>query len=287
MIKNIKIILQNQFLNYLRKKAMSNDISLLIFSNDSMGAYIMFTGVAEKELLDTILNSLDFKTKNINCIDVGANIGNHSVYLSSHFKHIFSFEPQKNVYDVLKLNTQEKNISIFNYGLSESDKIVELRIPKKRRGTASYVNQSLKDFVIEKIILKKFDSHHKLEFGFIKIDVEGAELEVLKGMEDSICKNLPVIAFEFTKPSSKNATSQILVFLKNLGYENYYVKKEHISERLLIGNQLHKRIIRLFLKLFIPFPINILREVIPQKLEKDYNLLICSNNKSQYKIKPL
>ena len=69
MIKNIKIILQNQFINYLRKKASSNDISLLIFSNDSMGAYIMFTGAAEKELLDAILNSLNFKTKNINCID--------------------------------------------------------------------------------------------------------------------------------------------------------------------------------------------------------------------------
>lgn len=285
MLKNFKYLLENQLFNYLKKKAMSNDFPLLIFSNDSMGAYIMLNGIAEKELLDIILNSLDFDTKNINCVDVGANIGNHSVYLSSHFKHIFSFEPQKKVYDVLKLNISGKNISIFNYGLSEFDKIVELKIPKKRRGTASYVNRFLKDFNIEKIILKKFDSHHKLEFGFLKIDVEGAEFEVLKGMEESISKNLPVIAFEFTKPSNENSTSQILDFLKNLGYEKYYVKKEHISERLLIGNQLLKRIIRLFFKFFIPFPSNSFREVNPQLLKHDYNLLICSNSKSQFKIK--
>lgn len=108
MIKTIKEIISNQIFELIKKRAIQNE-GLLIYSNDKMGAYIIWEGVAEKKLLDIIIRNLNFDPKKYSCLDVGANIGNHSVFFSKYFNKVISFEPQKEVFEVLKLNTSKKN----------------------------------------------------------------------------------------------------------------------------------------------------------------------------------
>ena len=95
MFRNLKQIIDNQILDSIRKRATSNEVPILVYSNDTMGAYIMWEGVAEKKLMNNIFSKLSFEPSNYNCVDVGANIGNHSILFSNFFKKVTSFEPQK------------------------------------------------------------------------------------------------------------------------------------------------------------------------------------------------
>ena len=57
----------------------------------------------------------------------------------------------------------------------------------------------------------------------IKIDVEGHEYEVLKGSEQVITSNQPVIMFEQFPDEFKNGSSKVLDLLKTMGYKKFVV----------------------------------------------------------------
>ena len=55
-------------------------------------------------------------------LDVGANIGNHSLYFSNFSKQVFSYEPNPNTFELLKFNTKNlSNINIYNIGISNKN----------------------------------------------------------------------------------------------------------------------------------------------------------------------
>ena len=70
---------------------------------------------------------------------------------------------------------------------------------------------------------------------FIKIDVEGNELDVLKSMKKNLENNSPIISLEFDmKDFSKN--DEIISFLSELGYKKYYFFKTNRPLGLRIRN---------------------------------------------------
>ena len=61
-----------------------------------------------------------YSNKEMNCLDIGANIGTHTVILGELFKTVYAFEPQKEAFEILLLNIKENNLSNvigYNYGL--------------------------------------------------------------------------------------------------------------------------------------------------------------------------
>jgi len=56
----------------------------------------------------------------------------------------------------------------------------------------------------------------------IKIDVEGNELNVLKGMKGTIQKSSPIILFETQKKEIFNGTSAVINYLKSIEYNKFY-----------------------------------------------------------------
>ena len=56
----------------------------------------------------------------------------------------------------------------------------------------------------------------------IKIDVEGHELNVLKGMEKTLKKFSPIIVFESQKKEIINGSSKVIDFLKSKKYNKFY-----------------------------------------------------------------
>ena len=84
---------------------------LVIFSFDHIGHRINLDGVYEKEELEFLfdwLAELGCDLKNKTALDVGANIGNHSLFFSDRFKSVFSFEPNPRTFKVLSLNADLK-----------------------------------------------------------------------------------------------------------------------------------------------------------------------------------
>jgi len=150
-----------------------------------------------------------FKTKNKSCfVDIGANLGLHTVRAASCFDYVHSFEPARVNYEALSKNSQNfTNIKTYNVGLGGKESLGYLKIPKNSNNLGSF---SFKDFnnmkehelSIEEVTIKSLDSY-KLSPDLIKIDAQGFEVQILQGSIDTIRRHSPVILIEMLKYNSK------------------------------------------------------------------------------------
>lgn len=167
-------------------------------------------------------------------VDVGANVGYFSLLASSYFKKVISFEPDPLTFLDLNKNisiSKVKNIIAFENALSDKNcSSILYRNPINRGGSSMEKFSSEIDFGKKKISEVKIEvkcldeiySSLKLDekIKLIKIDVEGHELNVIKGAMKviSLCK--PVI---FAEVSSQKQFLDLLSFLppEYKGYSPY------------------------------------------------------------------
>lgn len=175
------------------------------------------------------------KTKNRVCfIDVGANLGLHTVRAASLFNFVHSFEPAKVNYEALCKNSENfTNIKTYNVGLGEKESVGNLKIPKNSENLGSF---SLKDFnnrkeeelFVEEINIKSLDSY-ELSPDLIKIDAQGYEVPILQGSIDTINKYSPVILIEMVKYNSEKITKLLeeysYVLHTKISKDGVWVKK--------------------------------------------------------------
>ena len=170
----IKFILKDFFLTNLQKEIKKSNSQIIIL-NDWIGLKILVDKYYEKDEIEVLKKHFNDNIKNNTFVDVGANIGNHSLYFQKYFRRIISFEPQKKIFKILKLNTEDfKNIKVFNYGLDAKSYFTEFSIPYSNSGMASELQKDL-DSYIEKVEFKVFDNFHKDIVSYIKIDVDGID----------------------------------------------------------------------------------------------------------------
>ena len=99
------------------------DFNPVIYFNDTISNEINIDGIYEKKQLDIIK---PFLYRNI-FIDIGSNLGNHTLYFNKYFNEIYSFEPHPITFKLLEINTNHKsNVKVFNFGSSEKEKKLEL-----------------------------------------------------------------------------------------------------------------------------------------------------------------
>lgn len=195
----------------------------------------------EKEL--KLIESFGNKKKN--AVDVGVYRGVYSYKLSKHFKKVYSYEPNPLLYPYLKKNLGQiiQNMTISNLALSDKTGNINLRIPKRSRSifkknieelyqlgcaTIHHQNQFIKydSFTVKK---EKLDNLLQDEqIGFIKIDVEGHESEVIKGSLELIKKQKPILLIEIEERHSKKPVFETIKFINSLGYKSYYLEKKKI-----------------------------------------------------------
>lgn len=143
-----------------------------------------------------VLEHIKKTRKNPLIFDVGANQGEYSSFILNTFNNkvrLYSFEPSKVAFRQLK---KIKNSNIFNIGFSDKKKKAILFSELKGSTLASLYQRNLKEFGIEMDFKEKIDlntidnfcSEHKIKrIHFLKIDVEGNELKVLKGEKNGLC----------------------------------------------------------------------------------------------------
>jgi FkbM family methyltransferase len=143
--------------------------------------------------------------------DVGANIGSYSILLNNTLgvkAEIFSFEPSATTYKKLFSNTAAlSNVKSFNFGFGEDKAVLPLFSDANESGLASLYDRRLSHFNIqmdkrEDIEITTIDNfcleNNIAHIHFLKLDVEGHELKVLKGAGKMIAsKNVDFIQFEF------------------------------------------------------------------------------------------
>ena len=158
--------------------------------------------------LTLLIKKLSLICRNEIVLDVGANIGITSIIFSEFFEGVISFEPSKKTFNVLLENLQTnkiKNVKALNYGLGDKEKESNIMTPLNEASSAAVTQEyiNIQDYEFDKVEIKVGDIELKKEIndkriGLIKIDVEGLELEVLKGLQKTIKENNPIIILEMS-----------------------------------------------------------------------------------------
>lgn len=187
---------------------------------DTICREIILDGYYEKDLLAAMVDLVP--DKNGTFLDIGANIGNHSIYLSKHFKRVISFEPVPRNCWIFKANrhlNHAGNITLVEKGLSSksgqlyfsSDDPMQtntgLREAHDSRDEAEAVEIVRGDDVLRELGITDVVG--------IKIDVEGHEPEVIRGLETTLRQNRPVV---FWEAFSRASASQAEKILRGFGY---------------------------------------------------------------------
>ena len=148
-----------------------------------------------------------FVDKNELCFDIGANIGNRVRPLLNIGAKIIAVEPQQKCIRVLEYKFGE-NIEIVPKGIGTKESVKDFYIANEHTSSSfsekwidSVKNDRFKKYNWNKIVKVEMTTLDKLieKYGlpvFIKIDVEGYELEALKGLT----KPIKMISFEYTIP---------------------------------------------------------------------------------------
>ncbi len=215
---------------YFRYLYESEETQIICY-NDYIGKHILFDNFYEKEDLILIKNSFSNKIKNSSFIDIGSNVGNHTIFFKNSFKNIYSFEPQKTTYKILKLNTEPfKHIKTFNYGIDIEQKEVTFYIPTNNTGMGRSSRIEGENVKKEKVLLKPIEDFSIKDVGFIKIDVEGNEYSVLKSLKKTLTKDKPIIGFELN--SDNPDKNKLLEFLCKNNYKTFLVNNKIFNSRI-------------------------------------------------------
>jgi len=181
--------------------------------NNSVEFTLFYMGAFEKPLLfflrDTMLNLKQPANGSAQSFfDIGANIGQHSLFMSLHADQVHSFEPYSIVSQKLERHSELNaigNIQLHKVGLSNQQEELDFYAPTGRNqgigsfdaGTVSKGNKNL-----GKLALVRGDDYlaqNKLQdIALLKIDVEGFEKNVVEGLTDTLEKSRPVIVVEVT-----------------------------------------------------------------------------------------
>ncbi|BDS11581.1 FkbM family methyltransferase [Aureispira anguillae] len=213
-------------------KANRLGLNLTLDLRDNIQRCIYFTGKYEPQTLALIRNELQ---PNDVFIDVGAHIGIHSLVAAQKLKslgggQVIAFEPtndsQKRIIENSKAN--HLAISLQKIALGNQSETLSL-YGDKNWGVHDAAVRSFfgNGAIIQEVEVHKFDDWIKQsslnKIDVIKIDAEGAEFDILKGMSNSIQKFEPrCLIFEIKESLLKKANvshQDILVLMKNLGYQ--------------------------------------------------------------------
>ncbi|MFV1882979.1 MAG: FkbM family methyltransferase [Balneola sp.] len=216
-----------------KKVRLENDITMNLEIEDWIPRNLYFTGHYEKAEILFLKNNLNVGDV---FIDVGANIGLHTLSASKFVEQkgkVFSFEPFKKNYDLLKENISLNNLSnISAYKKALSNKSGSLEIffdsSKNNTGTVSLFNDvSTYSEKVESITLDSFVEKENIkEISLIKIDVEGAEYLALLGMKKVLQKFHPILLIEIDEKILKrtpHTKGQIIDFLTSLNYQIHFM----------------------------------------------------------------
>jgi FkbM family methyltransferase len=175
-------------------------------------------------------------------LDVGANVGNHTVFYANHTpaSKIYCFEPNIKARQILEQNVLinppargKVKLNYAHFGIGQvATKLQIIKGPLNNLGATHLAhpseNASLAEY--ETVDVIRLDSvHYEGKVSFIKIDVEGMEVGALIGAEKLIDKNRPSIAIEVTEQNepefwkwvSANDYHIIMMFNDYMSVKNY------------------------------------------------------------------
>lgn len=170
-------------------------------------------------------------------VDVGAKLGMYTYRLLRRSRDVIAFEPVPLLVHLLERTFVGRRCRIEPCALSDRPGRTMMRIPygsdgdvKFGRSTVEPHNELAHDDVarVEEIDveLKTVDQHGSSQVGFIKIDVEGHEVAVIRGARETLARERPNLLIEANDHHHPGAVSELRALLTSLDYRGYF-RGEH------------------------------------------------------------
>ena len=173
-------------------------------------------GTYQYEKITMAMNEVTkrYDPKQCVALDIGAHVGFWSLQLCKHFSHVSAFEPLEEHANCFTANLAEhlilpkpgadygtvaggRNVALHQLALGNDTGVVYMNTVEGNSGNA-HIAGLMSDDVQQKhtAIMTRLDDLAFPAVAFIKIDVEGYELDVIKGAARHILLNRPVMVVE-------------------------------------------------------------------------------------------
>ena len=179
------------------------------------------------------------------CVDIGANTGDYTHLFSrlvGPSGRVYSIEPNPGVFRILSKRVvliRLKNVRCHQIGLGEHVGVGKLIGGIVRPGNRAFAHLLSSDMssnhIVQEVALTTLDNFATEQdtghIDFIKCDVEGFELMVLRGGQNVLKHDCPIVLCEVEDRWMRYgcATSDVFLMFHNLGYESYVWENGELS----------------------------------------------------------
>ena len=256
------------FYQVMSSSFKTHEYSFASFHKDYITKEIFVSGLYERSLLSKLKEHFALDKKGGSIIDVGANIGNHSVYFSKICKKVLSIEPNPACYFLIKANLLAnscENVTVLNKAVSDTIGTANLCFDYLHTGGGSILPSGKKveteTIQVETVTLDSLMGEVE-KISCLKIDAEGHEVNIINGARNLLTRDKPLVVFEAHDLSALKRTAKAL---DGLGYDKFF---DLVQSRRLSN----KRLFNLFHYLFHPNKVDVSQ--VDFSKEKGYQMVV-------------
>lgn len=217
---------------------------------------LLWQAVGQEHIEPELLNYIDSMPEDAVFYDVGASNGIFATYAAATGKQVFCFEPEVANFALLNYNTYlnrqnfKSNMGNFNVALSDQTELGKLFIKKFEAGGHLKIldapvqrgSENFEPEFVQSVLKYRLDDFIALTQiappNFLKIDVDGCELQVIHGMRDTLRNPaLQSIFIELEETNSQSAECERLIlehgfkFVSKKRVQNYFGENNCIFTR--------------------------------------------------------
>jgi FkbM family methyltransferase len=170
-------------------------------------------------------------------IDVGANIGTHALPLAKIVGEegaIYAFEPQQEIFEILVSNLNANNVgNVKAHRAAVGATDGTCRIPQIDYSSANnfgLVSVGKGDLEVPEIAI---DSLELQRIDLIKVDVEGAEADVLRGATSTLMKLRPIL---YVENNNRQKSKALVKLIREMRYRAWWHLSAYYNEANFSGN---------------------------------------------------
>lgn len=221
------ILLQKLGKNTLVKVPLFNGQKMNVITGETVSKNLIAFGYTEIALTALMLKKLNAGDT---FVDIGTHYGYEALVANSIVGQtgtVYSFEPNPISYGIAKKNIKQHNSILYNYAVGDYNGTAKMQSNAINESAFNSIADDVDSNNLIDVRIVTLDSilkDRKKAVNFIKCDVEGFELQVLKGAKEIIDNDKPLIVLEADMPTNNMPSDRALIlqdYMKNLGYNAY------------------------------------------------------------------
>lgn len=176
-----------------------------------------------------------FVPRGRNAVDVGGWLGPWTRELSRWCTRVDTFEPQPDLARFLRKVVPD-NVTVHEVAVSDQAGRLGLVVPSARHGENALASLRADaaagdpDAIVHEVEVVRLDDLGLVDIGFLKVDVEGHEREVLDGARELLARDRPRILLEAEQRHLSTPLGELFDHVASLGYRGWFLHADRWHE---------------------------------------------------------